>query len=115
MKKNKLAQENAIMAEIGRIISSSLNIEEVYERFAEEVWKVIPFDRIVIDLGDPEHRAVTLAYVTGIDIAGRRSGDVIPFAGSDTEYIINKKSSLLIQTKDENEISRRFPALLATY
>ena len=34
-----LAQENAIMAEIGRIISSTLNIEEVYERFAEEVRK----------------------------------------------------------------------------
>jgi light-regulated signal transduction histidine kinase (bacteriophytochrome) len=49
----RLAEENAIMAEIGRIISSSLNIEEVYERFAEEVRKVIPFDRIVIDQVDP--------------------------------------------------------------
>jgi hypothetical protein len=29
-----LAQENAIVAEIGRIISSTLDIEEVYERFA---------------------------------------------------------------------------------
>ena len=32
----RLAQENAIMAEIGRIISSTLNIDEVYESFAEE-------------------------------------------------------------------------------
>jgi len=111
----RLAEENAIMAEIGRVISSSLNIEEVYERFAEEVRKVIPIDRIVIDLGDPEHRGITIAYVTGIDIAGRRAGDVISFAGSDTEYIIDRKSSLLIQTEDENEISRCFPALLATY
>ena len=31
----RLAQESAIIAEIGRIISSTLNIEEVYERFAE--------------------------------------------------------------------------------
>ncbi len=30
----RLAQENEIMAEIGRTITSSLNIEEVYERFA---------------------------------------------------------------------------------
>ena len=43
-----LAQENAIMAEIGRIISSTLNIEEVYERFAEKVRKLIPFDRITV-------------------------------------------------------------------
>src|SRR4030042_4214032 len=38
----RLAQENAIMAEIGRIISSTLDIEEVYERFAEEAHKLIP-------------------------------------------------------------------------
>ncbi|HSB04178.1 MAG TPA: PAS domain S-box protein [Thermodesulfobacteriota bacterium] len=37
------------------------------------------------------------------------------FAGSDTEYVIGRKSSLLIQTADENEISSRFPALLATF
>jgi len=39
---NRLAQENAIMAEIGRIISSTLNIEEVYERFAVEAKRLIP-------------------------------------------------------------------------
>jgi hypothetical protein len=33
----QLAQEMGVMAEIGRIISSSLDIEEVYEGFAEEV------------------------------------------------------------------------------
>ena len=44
----RLAQENAVMAEIGRIISSTLNIDEVYERFAEEVRKLIPFDRIAV-------------------------------------------------------------------
>ncbi len=42
----RLARENAIMAEIGRIINSTLNIEEVYRRFAEKVKELIPFDRI---------------------------------------------------------------------
>jgi len=41
----RLAQENLSIAEIGRIISSTLKIEEVYERFAEEVKKLIHFDR----------------------------------------------------------------------
>ena len=44
----RLSQENAVMAEIGRIISSTLNIEEVYKLFSEEVKKLLPFDRIVI-------------------------------------------------------------------
>ncbi|MBM4309024.1 MAG: PAS domain S-box protein, partial [Deltaproteobacteria bacterium] len=37
----ELAQENATMAEIGWIISSTLNIDEVYERFSEELNKLI--------------------------------------------------------------------------
>jgi PAS domain-containing protein len=45
----RLAQENAIMAEIGRIISSTLNVEEVYESFANEAQKLIPFDRVSIN------------------------------------------------------------------
>jgi PAS domain S-box-containing protein len=48
----RLAQENAIVAEIGRIISSTLNIEEVYESFANEAQKLIPFDRIYKNLID---------------------------------------------------------------
>ena len=50
----QLVQENTIMAEIGLIISSTLNIEEVYERFAEEVHKLISFDRISINIVNPE-------------------------------------------------------------
>jgi PAS domain S-box-containing protein len=47
---NRLARENAIIAEIGRIISSTMNIEEVYERFAQEVEKLIPVDRCVFTI-----------------------------------------------------------------
>jgi len=43
-----LAKENATMAEIGRIASSTLNFEEVYERFAEEVRRLISFDSLVV-------------------------------------------------------------------
>ena len=50
----RLAEENEIMAEIGRIISSTLDIEEVYERFAQEVEKIIPFDRIAINIINPK-------------------------------------------------------------
>ena len=35
----RLAEENGLLAEIGRIVSSTLNIDEVYERFAAETKK----------------------------------------------------------------------------
>ena len=39
-----------ILAEIGRLIGSTLDIEEVYERFAAEARKLIPFDRLAVNL-----------------------------------------------------------------
>ncbi len=111
----QLAQENAVVAEIGRIISSTLNIEEVYERFAEEVRKLIPFDRIIINIVNPEDNTHTIAYISGVDVEGRRFGDIIPLFGTATEECIRTQSSLLIQTESIDEVVNRFPGLLPTF
>jgi two-component system cell cycle sensor histidine kinase/response regulator CckA len=111
----RLARENAIVAEISRIFSSTLNIEEVYERFAEEVRKLIPFDRIVIDLNQPEKNTFTIAYVAGAEILGRGAGDIFSLGGSDNEYLISSKSSLLIQSEEESELAHCYPILLPTF
>ena len=111
----RLARENAIVAEIGRIISSTLNIEEVYERFAEEVRKLIPFDRIVIDVVDPEKRIFTIAYVAGMEILGRSAGDIFSLKGSDNEYLIESRSGLLIKAGEESDLADLYPILLPTF
>ena len=103
------------MAEIGRIVSSTLNIDEVYECFAEEVRKVIPFDRISITLHNFEENTIIIAYVTGIDVPGRRVGDVISMDGTPNEEIARTRSSLLIQTEDRAELAARFPTLLPNF
>ena len=43
-------REQETLSSIARIIGSSLEIDEVYERFASEVAQLIPFDRIVINV-----------------------------------------------------------------
>jgi PAS domain S-box-containing protein len=111
----RLTQENAIMAEIGRIISSTLNIEEVYERFAEEVRKLIPSDRISISINNPEDSTVTIAYVTGVEIGDRRQGDTIPLTSSINKEIIRTRSGLLIQAEEEGELINRLPLLLTSF
>ncbi|MDI6756003.1 MAG: GAF domain-containing protein, partial [Thermodesulfobacteriota bacterium] len=108
----RLAQDNAIVAEVGRIISSTLEIDRVYELFAEEVRKVIPFDRISITVIDHEKGAFHNAYILGPDIPGRRLMEVVSLAGSFTEEIMRRRSSQLIQTEDEDEVAGRFPKLL---
>jgi len=111
----RLSQENAIVAEIGRIISSSPNIEEVYERFAEEVHKLIPFDAVAINLINYEEGTVTVPFVSEITIPGCQSGEVLPLAGSVTEKVMQIRSGLIIQTEDKKEFKDQFPTLLKVF
>jgi PAS domain S-box-containing protein len=108
----RLAQENAIIAEIGRIISSTLNIEEVYERFAQEVQKLISVDRCVFTIINSEDRTATTAYASGIKIPSRLPGEVFPLPGSATEMAEQARSGLIIPTEDENEVAAQVPGLL---
>jgi PAS domain S-box-containing protein len=108
----RLAQENAIMAEIGRIISSTLNIDEVYERFAEETRKLLPFDRIAIQTINLIENTATFAYLSGIDVGSRRLRDTMPLSGSVTTECIRTQSSLLFQPESIDEVVNKFPNLL---
>ncbi len=50
----RLAQENVLIAEIGRVIGSTPNIDEVFLRFFKAVAKLVPTDRIVVNLYDSQ-------------------------------------------------------------
>lgn len=105
----RLARENAIMAEIGRIVSSSLDIEEIYERFARTVNKLLPFDRIAIVLIGSEGNTTHYDYVKGHKVPLCEYGDRGVISGTILERIIKTRKGMLIQgeeikrwiTKDE--------------
>jgi len=111
----RIAQENAIMAEIGQIVSSTLNIEEVYERFAETVRKLIPCDRIAINVINHQDQTFTIPYVHRVDVAGRKMGDVIPLAGTAAQWVMQHRSSMLILEENWEEVIGRFPGLLPLF
>jgi PAS domain S-box-containing protein len=108
----RLADEREVVAKIGRIIDSTLEIDKVYELFAEEVRKVIPFDRIAINIIHPETDTCTPTYIAGIEVESRRAGDVIPLAGSVTGEVMRTRSNLLLHPNDINEVAGRLPLLL---
>ncbi|MGA2959437.1 MAG: PAS domain S-box protein [Thermodesulfobacteriota bacterium] len=83
----RLAKEAEVLARIGRIISSTLRIEEVYDRFAEEVSKLIPLDRICISLVKPEAGMTENVYVWGVKVGDRKAGNSYPLTGSIGEEI----------------------------
>jgi len=112
---NRLVQENATMAEIGRIIGSTLNIEEVYERFAEEVRKLIPCDKLTISLINREAGTFTCAHVEGSIVQGRMMGQVVPLPGTAAQEIMRSRSSLLIRKDNLEEAVSRWPGLLPAF
>jgi PAS domain S-box-containing protein len=111
----RLAQENAAVAEIGRIIGSTLNLDEVFERFVEELRRLLSFDRLVINLVDVERDTVKNIYTAGKGMNERRTGETYPLQGSGSAEMVRTKSTLLIQTEDFSQYQHRFPHLLSTF
>lgn len=111
----RLARETAVIAEIGRVISSSFDIEEVYERFAEEVRRLIPFDRILVNLANLQDGRLTTAYSAGMEIAGRERGRNFPIAGTVTEEMIRTGVPVLYQPESIEDVHDRFPGLAAAF
>ena len=108
----RLAEESSVLAEIGRIISSTLNIEEVYELFSEKVKSLIPYDRIVINLIDKDETRLVNRYVEGVSAPGRNFGEVFPLAGTLTEMIIQNRKGVIIDAQEEHELAAKFPGLV---
>ena len=108
----RLAQETETIAEIGRIISSTLNIDEIYERFAQEVKKLIEFDRISINHINPKENTSIILFTWGTIVSGRQSREFFPLAGSATGEVLKARASLIIQPDDEKDIATRLPAFL---
>ena len=111
----RLLHETAIMAEVGRIISSTLDIEEVYERFAGEVQKLIPFDRISINEVNLSEGSAAPVYVSGLEVPTRKAGDVYPLARSVAEEIIRRRAGLLVSRDAMEEFVNRTPMYLPIY
>ncbi|MCH7643063.1 MAG: GAF domain-containing protein, partial [Chloroflexi bacterium] len=87
----RAAHENAILAEIGRIISSSLDIRAVYEGFARRVNEVVPCERLVVTTLDLERETATDIYVYGIDVPGWSEGTVHDIKGTPFEEVVRTR------------------------
>jgi len=108
----RLAQENKIIADIGRIISSSISIEAIYKAFSEKVKELVPFDRIVINLLDPEKNVVSCQYQEGIFVSGRQGGDILPPEGTVTAQIMRTGIGFIVQPESADEMGEKYPGLL---
>ena len=106
-----LAGENALLAEIGRIITSSLDIDDVYEGFAQQLRRLIPFDRIAISLVDLETETFVNEYVLGVFAAGRERGSTVLLDGTMVGEAVERRDAVILQG-DLEELSARYPQMV---
>ena len=101
-----------MLAEIGRIVSSSLHIEEVYDRLGQEIRKLISFDRMVINTLDQGVGSVIQTWILGTEVPGRQQEGRVVLTGTFAEEVIRRRSPVMLDVDKEPDLQRRFPGLL---
>lgn len=87
--------EMAVVDEVARIMTSTLDIEQVYEKFAEEVKKLVAFDRIYINRVDQDAGISVAKYLSGVSVPGLLSGQARPLAETQSEVVVRTGHSLV--------------------
>ena len=81
-------EEMTVVNEIARIITSTLNIDQVYEQFAQEMKKLVDFNRVSINTINHGDETFTVRYVCGPISPIRPLGTPIPLAGTQVGEIV---------------------------
>ena len=115
--KRRLARENHVLAEIGRTITSSLDISEVYSHFGQLVDELIRADRIDVVTIDFEPETLTVEYAYGreIDAPSAQVGFTRPLDGSIAEQVLIRRSPILSVPQGADQLQDEFPARIPSY
>ena len=106
-------REATALAEIGRVISASLDIQDVYESLAASVRQLIPYDRLTIATVDMEHDTITNVFSTQPTLPRWAIGKPHPLRGAATEAVVRERQPILMQAETEAELLAQFPAAQA--
>ncbi|MCH8910562.1 MAG: GAF domain-containing protein [Chloroflexi bacterium] len=99
----KEVSERSALAELGRVVSSTLDLETVFERCAEQVRTLLPADRIAIALADDEGETFEYTYVSGIPVPGWDRGATDAIASSPLQPVFEYHSGITLGMTDDPE------------
>ena len=104
-------EELDALTDIGRSFNSSVDVGEVFERFAEQVRKLIPFDRITIWTVDLQRQNLVASYTAGVDVPGLERGRVFPLGSPAAKAVFSARSGLTLEERSTGALVDRFPDL----
>ena len=94
------ASERSALAELGRVVSSTLDINTVFERCAEQVRTLLPADRISIALAQEENDSYEYTYVYGVAVPGFELGSVGSIKSSPLQPVFEYHSGVTFGSND---------------
>ncbi|MBM4312917.1 MAG: PAS domain S-box protein [Deltaproteobacteria bacterium] len=108
----RLADEMGILAETGRVISSTLEIDKVYECIAAEIAKLIRFDSLLVNLFNAQDETLKVVYNFGMDTPGRRVGESYPLRETVSEAVAETRRGVIAQSETPEGLLDIFPGLV---
>jgi len=109
------AHERQIIAEIGQVISSSPDVDDVYDRFTDLVRQILPADRLAVTAFEEESQRFVILHKSGIDAPGRDKGQRISSEGSLMPIVMESRKSVLFRPIDVSEVEREYSTLVPIY
>jgi len=103
----RLADEQLRIAEIGRIVSSTLDLDEVFSAFAEHAKVLVPFDRLVISLNEADGKTTVDAFVSGKRFEDEVSRGATVISGGAKESVIRDNEVLVANEDAFVELAKR--------
>ncbi|NQU97741.1 MAG: GAF domain-containing protein, partial [Chloroflexi bacterium] len=94
-----LAEERTALAELSRVVSSTLDLDRVFERCEEQVRRLISYDRFVITTMDTDRSIVTNAFVRGAGVPGWEQGQTHALSGSPLETVIGTATGQIVPSE----------------
>jgi signal transduction histidine kinase len=98
----KEASERSALAELGRVVSSTLDLQVVFERCAEQVRSLLPADRISIALADEDGKNFEYTYVYGIKVPGWDQGATGAISSSPLQPVFEYHSGITMGMEEDS-------------
>ena len=115
IERSESATQIEVIAEIGRIIGSTLNVDEVYQPLADQVRKLIDFDVLAICVVERDRELTRIAHRSGDQVTGLAVGTRVPFDGSLTGEVASVRRTIVVQGNSEQLLEERFPNVVEGY
>ena len=100
-----------LLAQLGRIMTSASDIDEVYERFTDAVTSVIPADRLSIVVVDSDAWQTKARYYAGIDVPLATLDVWRPLDGQVVETVVLSKRPQIVDERNVAAVLAKSPRL----